>query len=130
MKRRKDSMKSIFEQLGGTYHEESGYLIPDLELPAEKEKPIGVYGQRHLQYLKDCHKGIYLNLLISGRLNGYLADIDEQARDMFFRLVNEYAERQGGTEQLKAEDQMLWVYKINAVRNAAREVVNKELIFV
>ncbi|MEH2960442.1 TnpV protein [Candidatus Merdisoma sp. JLR.KK006] len=123
-------MKSIFEQLGGTYHEESGYLIPDLELPAEKEKPIGVYGQRHLQYLKDCHKGIYLNLLISGRLNGYLADIDEQARDMFFRLVNEYAERQGVTEQLKAEDQMLWVYKINAVRNAAREVVNKELIFV
>jgi hypothetical protein len=130
MKRRKDSMKSIFEQLGGTYHEEGGYLIPDLELPAEKEKPIGVYGQRHLQYLKDCHKGIYLNLLIIGRLNGYLADIDEQARDMFFRLVNEYAERQGVTEQLKAEDQMLWVYKINAVRNAAREVVNKELIFV
>lgn len=123
-------MKSIFEQLGGTYHEEGGYLIPDLELPAEKEKPIGVYGQRHLQYLKDCHKGIYLNLLIIGRLNGYLADIDEQARDMFFRLVNEYAERQGVTEQLKAEDQMLWVYKINAVRNAAREVVNKELIFV
>lgn len=122
-------MKSIFEQLGGTYHEESGYLIPDLELPAEKEKPVGVYGQRHLQYLKDSHKGIYLNLLISGRLNGYLADIDEQARGMFFRLVNEYAERQGVTEQLKAEDQMLWVRKMNAVRNAAVEVVNKELIF-
>ena len=129
MKRRKDSMKSIFEQLGDTYHEESGYLIPDLKLPAEKEKPVGVYGQRHLQYLKNCYKGIYLNLLISGRLNGYLADIDGQARDMFFRLVNEYAERQGVTEQLKSEDQMLWVCKMNAVRNAAMEVVNKELIF-
>ena len=122
-------MKSIFEQIGGTYHEENGYLIPDLKLPAEKEKPIGIYGQRHLQHLKDCHKGIYLNLFTSGRLNAYLADIDEQAKDMFLRLVKEYAQRQGVTEQLKAEDQMLWVCKMNAIRNAAMEVVNKELIF-
>lgn len=86
-------MKSLFEQLGGTYHEENGYLVPDLVLPAEKEKPIGIYGQRHLQYLKEHHKGIYLNLLTSGRLNAYLGDIEEQARNMFFRLVKEYADR-------------------------------------
>lgn len=123
-------MKSIFEQLGGTYHEENGYLIPDLKLPAEKETPIGIWAQRHLEYLKEHHKGIYTHLLTSGRLNAYLADMDEQAEDMFFRLVKEYADRQGATEELKAEDQILWVCKMNAARNAAREVVNKELIFV
>lgn len=123
-------MKSIFEQLGGTYHEENGYLIPDLKLPAEKETPIGIWAQRHLTYLKEHHKGVYTHLLTSGRLNAYLADMDEQAEDMFFRLVKEYAGRQGATEELKAEDQILWVCKMNAARNAAREVVNKELIFV
>ena len=123
-------MKSIFEQLGGTYHEENGYLIPDLKLPAEKETPIGIWAQRHLAYLKERHKGVYMHLLTSGRLNAYLADMDEQAEDMFFRLVKEYADRQGATEELKAEDQMLWVCKMNAACNAAREVVNKELIFV
>lgn len=123
-------MKSIFEQLGGTYHEENGYLIPDLKLPAEKETPIGIWAQRHLTYLKEHHKGVYIHLLTSGRLNAYLADMDEQAEDMFFRLVKKYADRQGATEELKAEDQILWVCKMNAARNAAREVVNKELIFV
>ena len=122
-------MKSIYEELGGTYHEESEYLIPDLKLPAEKEKTIGVWGQRHLEYLKEYHKGVYIHLLTSRKLNDYLADVDEQAEDMFFRMVKEYANRQGVTEQLKAEDQMLWVCKMNAVRNTAREVVNKELIF-
>lgn len=123
-------MKSLFEQLGGTYHEENGYLVPDLALPAEKEKPVGIYGQRHLQYLKEHHKGIYLTLLTSGRLNAYLGDIEEQARNMFLRLVKEYADRQGVTEELKAENQLEWVRRMNNIRNCVREIVEEEIIFI
>ena len=102
--------KTIFEEMGGTYARQGDYLLPCLFLPAEKEnKPIGVWGQRHLRYLKQHRKVLYTNLLTSGKLNSYLADIDEQAEDLFFRLVNQMVEREGVTEQLKMENQMEWV---------------------
>lgn len=122
--------KSLFEQMGGTYAQVADYLLPNLTLPEEEQKPIGIWGQRHARYLKHHHKVLYMNLLTSGRLNAYLADIDEQAEDMFSRLVKEMAKMQDVTEQLKATDQIVWVGKMNAVRNAAMEIVNKELIFV
>ena len=122
--------KSLFEQMGGTYTQFGDYLLPNLTLPEEEQKSIGIWGQRHARYLKQHHKVLYMNLLTSGKLNNYLADIDEQAEDMFSRLVKEMAIRQGVTEQLKAADQMAWVGKMNAIRNAAMELVNKELIFV
>ena len=116
--------KTIFERMGGTYIRQGDYLIPCLTLPEEEEqKFIGVWGQRHLRYLKEYRKAVYLNLLTSGRLNSYLADIDEQAEDMFFRLVKEYADRQGITEQLKAENQL------NTIQACVREVVEKEIIY-
>ncbi len=98
-------MKSIFEQLGGIYHEENRYLIPDLRLSAEEEQPIGTWGQRHLDYLKQYRKVTYTNLLTSGRLNAYLADIDRQAGERFHRLIERMKQTQGiTTEQLKAEN--------------------------
>lgn len=105
------------------------YLIPNLVLPAEEEKPIGVWGQRHKYYLKEYRKATYTMLLTSGKLNIYLADIDKQAEAMFSRLVKEMTERQGVTGQLKAADQMLWVGRINNIRNAVMEIVNSELIY-
>ncbi len=108
-------MKSIFEQLGGIYHEENGYLIPDLRLPDEEEQPIGIWGQRHMDYLKQYQKVTYTNLLTSGRLNSYLADIDRQA--------------QGVTEQLKAENALEWVGRLNNIRTCAMKIVNEEIIF-
>lgn len=122
--------KTLFEQMGGTYTQVGDYLLPNLTLPEEEQKPIGIWGQRHARYLKHHHKVLYMNLLTSGRLNAYLADIDEQAEDMFSRLVKEMAKMQDVTEQLRATDQIVWVGKMNAVRNAAMEIVNKELIFV
>lgn len=122
--------KSIFEEMGGTYHEENGYLISDLTLPTEEEKPIGIWGQRHLRYTKEHKRLFYVNLLTSGGLNTYLADINEQAEKLFFRLVKQFAERESVTETLKAENQMLWIGKMNNIRNAATEIVNQELIFV
>lgn len=122
--------KSLFEQMGGTYTQVGDYLLPDLTLPKEEQKSIGIWGQRHARYLKQYHKVLYMNLMTSGKLNNYLSDIDEQAEDMFSRLVKETAEKQGVTEQLKATDQMAWVGKMNAIRNAAMEIVDKELIFV
>ena len=102
--------KSLFEQTGGTYVRQGDYLIPCLTLPAEKRNlPIGIWGQRHARHLKQHHKVLYMNLLISGKLNSYLADIDEQAEDMFSQLVKEMADREGVTEQLKAENQLLWI---------------------
>ena len=105
-------MKSLFEQMGGTYREENGYLIPNLTLPDEEQVEIGVWGQQHLRYIKQHHKVRYVNLLTSGKLNGYLADIDKQAEDMFFRLVKQMAECEGVTEKLKADNQMEWVGQI------------------
>lgn len=122
--------KSIFEEMGGTYHEENGYLIPDLTLPTEEEKPIGIWGQRHLRYIKEHKWLFYVNLLTSGKLNSYLADINEQAEELFFRLVKQLAEGERVTETLKAENHMLWIGKMNNIRNAATEIVNQELIFV
>ena len=122
--------KTIFEEMGGTYARQGDYLLPCLFLPAEKEnKPIGVWGQRHLRYIKQHRKVFYTNLLTSGKLNSYLVDIDRQAEELFFRLVEQMAEREGVTEKLKAEQPMEWVGKINALREAATEIVNAEVIF-
>ncbi len=122
-------MKSLFEQMGGTYREENGYLIPNLTLPGEEQVEIGVWGQRHLRYIKQYHEVRYINLLTSSKLNGYLADIDKQAEDMFFRLVEQMAEREGGTERLKAGNQMEWVARMNNIRSRATEIVNHDIIY-
>ncbi len=122
--------KSLFEQMGGTYTQQGDYLLPNLTLPEEEQKPIGIWGQRHARYLKQNRKVLYMNLLTSGKLNNYLSDIDQQAEDMFIRLVKEMAKKQGVTERLKAADQIAWVGKMNTIRNAAMEIVNKKLIFV
>ena len=120
--------KSLFEQMGGTYTQQGDYVLPNLILPAENQ-PIGIWGQRHARYLKQHRKILYYNLLTSRKLDSYLADIDKQAEDMFFRLVNEMAQQQGVTEQLKASNQMAWVGKMNAIRNSAMEIINTELIY-
>ena len=122
--------KSLFEQLGGTYTRVGNYLLPNLTLSEEEQKPIGIWGQRHARYLKQHHKILYYNLLTSGRLNNYLADIDEQAETMFSRLVEQMAEREGVTEQLKAENKMEWVRRMNNIRNIAAEIINHELILI
>ncbi len=122
--------KTIFEEMGGTYARQGDYNLPCLSLPAEKEnRPIGVWGQRHLRYLRQHRKVFYTNLLTSGKLDSYLADIDKQAEDMFFRLVEQMAEREGVTEQLKAENQIEWVGRMNNICSRAAEIVNAELIF-
>lgn len=117
------------EKTGISYTLHGDYYLPNLTLPAEKEKPIGLWGQRHLRYLKEHKRLVYLNLLTSGRLNEYLVSVDEQAEDMFFRLVKEYADRQGVTERLKAENQFEWVGRMENVRACAREVVSAEIIY-
>ncbi len=122
--------KSLFEQLGGTYHKENGYFIPDLRLPAEEEQPIGTWGQRHLDYLKQYHKVTYTNLLTSGRLNSYLADIDRQAQERFERLIESMKQAQGITERLKEENALEWVGRVNNIRACAREIVNNEIIYI
>ena len=122
-------MKSIFEQLGGTYHEENGYLIPDLRLPTEEEQPIGIWGQRHMDYLKQYQKVTYTNLLTSGRLNTYLADIDSQAQECFERLIEGMKQAQGITECLKEENALEWVGRLNNIRTCAMKIVNEEIIF-
>lgn len=122
--------RTIFEEMGGTYVRQGDYFIPCLTLPAEKEnKPIGVWGQRHKRYLKQKHKVLYMNLLTSGKLNSYLADIDEQAEELFSRLVKGSADRQGVTEQLKAENQLEWAAQMNNIRACVREVVESEIIY-
>ena len=123
-------MKSIFEQSGGAYTMQGDYRLPNLTVPAEDERPIGVWGQRRLRYLKQHHKVLYYNLLTSGKLNSHLADTEEQAQALFLRLVKEYAEKEGVTERLKATDQMKWVQKVNNVRERVTEVVNAEVLFV
>ena len=123
--------KTIFEEIGGAYIRQGDYFLPCLSLPAEKEsKPVGVWGQRHLRYLKQHRKVLYTNLLTSGKLNSYLADIDKQAEDMFLRLVIQMAEKEDVTEKLKAENQMEWVGRMNNIRSRAMEIVNAELIYV
>lgn len=122
--------KYIYDKRNGLWYELQGdYYIPCLELPAEKEeRQIGVWGQRHRRYLKTHRKALYTSLLTSGKLNSYLADIDRQAEEMFSRLVKQLSEKEGVTETLKAENQMLWVQKMNNLRNVAMEIVSNELI--
>ena len=118
------------EQTGISYTLHGDYYLPDLALPEEeKGVEIGVWGQRHLRYIKQNRKVLYLNLLTSGKLNGYLADIDKQAEEMFSRLVKQMAEREGVTEKLKVDNQMEWVGRMNNIRSRATEIVNAELIF-
>ena len=121
--------KTIFEQMGGTYTMQGDYCLPDLTLPAEEERPIGVWGQRRLRYLKQHHKILYYNLLTSGKLRSHLADVEKEAQSLFLRLVKEYAENEGVTEQLKVENQMEWVRRMNNIRERVNEVVNAEMIF-
>ena len=121
--------KSLFEQLGGTYRKESDYLIPCLTVPAEEEQPIGIWGQRHLNYLKQHQKVTYTNFLTSGNLNTYLADINRQAQERFERLIEGMKQAQGITEQLKAENALEWTGHLNNIRTCAREIVERELIY-
>lgn len=122
--------KTIFEQMGGTYEQQGDYLIPCLKLPAEKEERyIGVWGQRHLRYLKEYRRITYANLLTSGKLNTYLADIDKQAQERFERLVEDMKLAQGITEQLKAENALEWIGRMNNIRACAMEIVNEEIIY-
>ena len=118
--------KTIYEQLGGTYREENCNLVPDVELP--EQKPIGKYGRMHLEYLKKHRRGRYSALLGEGRLNAYLADVDEQAQEMLTSLTVELAKTQGINEHLKANDQMRWVQMMNNVLSSAEETVMRELI--
>ena len=112
-----------------TYTQQGDYLLPDLKLPKQPKVEIGIWGKLHLQYLKNHHPIIYTNLLTSCKLTAYLADIDEEANEMFDRLIKQLAKQEGITEQLKAENQMLWVRKMNNIRNQATEIVNNELIY-
>lgn len=122
--------KSIFEQTGGTYRQVGDYFLPNVTVSADEQQPIGIWGQRHARYLKQYHKILYYNLLTSEKLNSHLADIDEQPENMFFRLVKQMADKQGINEQLKATDQMIWACRMNAIRNAAMEIVNNEVIYI
>ena len=121
--------KTIFEQTGGTYTMQGDYRLPNLTLPDEEERPIGVWAHRRRQYLKQHHKILYCNLLTSGKLRSHLADIEEEAQFLFLRLVKEYADLEGLTEQLKAEYPMEWVQKMNNIRNRMAEIVYADLIF-
>lgn len=122
--------KTIFEQMGGTYTQVGDYLLPDLKLSEEeKQANIGVWGMRHKRFLKENHRVLYTNLMTSRKLVTYLDDIERQATTMFLRLVKELAEKENVTEKLKATDQMLWVQKMNNIRNRATEIVNAELIY-
>ena len=124
-------MKKNFtdKRTGISYTLQGDYYLPDLELPAEEQLPIGVWVQRHLWYIKQYRKALYTNLLISGKFNSYLADINRQAEEMFSRLVKQIAEREGVTEKLKTDNQMEWVQKMNNIRNCATEIINNEVIF-
>ena len=121
--------KSLFEQMGGTYTQQGDYILPNLTLPTKEKQPIGIWGQRHARYLKRYYKILYYNLLSSGKLNAHLAEIDRQAEEIFFRLIKQMANCEGVTEQLKAENQMEWVRRMNVIRERATEAVNTELIF-
>ena len=121
--------KSIFEEMGGTYHEESGYSIPDLTLPPEEEKPIGIWGQRHLWYIGEHKRLFYVNLLTSGGLNSYLADVNEQAEEMFFRLVKQFADKEDITEELKRTNPMAWIGTMNNIQARAREIIYTDIIY-
>ncbi len=122
--------KCIYDENNGLWYELQGdYYIPCLTIPEEEPQPIGVWGRQHLRYIREYRKGLYNSLLLSGKLNSYLAELNEQAEDMFFRLVKELAEKEGISEALKASDQMEWVQRMNAARDVAIEIVNNDLIY-
>lgn len=122
---------TLFEQLGGTYTQIGDYALPDLSLPAETQTGnIGVWALRHKRYMKQHHKVLYYNLLTSGKLDSYFADIEEQAQQLFLRLVKELAEKEGVTEQLKSADQMAWVRRMNNIRECVFNYINTEFIYV
>lgn len=122
--------KIIYDEKNGLWYELQGdYYIPCLKLPEEEQQPIGVWGQRYLRYIKQHRKVLYLNLLTSGKLNAYLADLDNQAEEMFSRLVKQMAECEGVTEKLKVDNQMEWVARMNNIRSRATEIVNNDLIY-
>lgn len=120
----------FYDEKNGLWYEKQGdYYLPCISLPEEENEPIGVWGQRHLQYLKQHRRVLYTNLLMSGKLNSHLAELNKQAEDMFFRVVKQIAEKEGVTEKLKAENQMEWVGRMNNIRNRATEIVNADLIY-
>jgi len=121
--------KTIFEEMGGTYVRQGDYLIPCLTLPAEREQSIGLFGQRHLLYLKEYHRLTYTNLLTSGKLNAYLADIDRQAQERFETLTKQMKKAQGITECLKEENALEWIGRVNNIMACAMEIVNDEIIY-
>ena len=122
--------KYIYDDKNGLWYELQGdYYVPCLILPAEKEQPIGLWGQRHKHYLQEHKRTVYISLLTSGKLNNYLADIDEQATEMMFRLVEQMADKEGVTEQLKVENPMLWVGRMNEIQARAREIVYADIIY-
>ena len=122
--------KVIYDKKNGLWYELQGdYYLLCLKLPEGEQQPVGLWGQRHLRYIKQNRKVFYLNLLTSGKLNGYLSGLDKQAEDMFFRLVKQMAEREDVTEELKASDQMEWVRRMNNIRNRAEEVIKTTLIY-
>ena len=122
-------MKSLFEQLGGTYTRQGDYCLPDVCLPPEEKRPIGIYGQRRRAFLKAHHRVLYYNLLTAGTLDSRLADIEEQAQELFLRLVEQYADTEGVTETLKADDPMARVRKMNGIQNRANEIVMQEIVY-
>ena len=122
-------MKSLFEQMGGTYTQQGDYFLPDLKLPPEEDRPVGVWGQRRLRYLREHRPILYANLKTSGQLRSHLADVEEQANALFLRLVKDYAASEGVTEQLKAEEPMEWVRKMNGIRARVTEAVNTSFIY-
>ena len=119
--------KSTFEQMGGIYRQEGDYLLPNLAVP--EFAPIGIWGQRHLRYIRAHRKAIYTSLLLGGKLNNYLTEVDRQAEELFLRLVNQMAAQESISEQLKVENQMEWVVRMNNIQTCAREAVNVELIY-
>lgn len=121
--------KTIFEEMGGTYIRHGDYLIPCIIMPEEEKRFIGVWGQRHLWYLEEYRRGVYMNLLTSGKLNDYLVDIEEQAQERFARIIEQMKQIQGITERLKVENQMEWIGRMNNIQACAREIVDKEIIY-
>ena len=122
--------KYIYDEKNGLWYELHGdYYIPCLKLSNEEQRPIGIWGQRHLQYLRQHRKALYTKLLTSGKLDSYLADLNERAEDMFFELVKQMAACECASEQLKAQDQMLWMQKMTNIRDRATEIVNHDLIY-
>ena len=121
--------KTIFEQMGGTYEQQGDYFIPCLTLPTEEQVEIGIWGQRHLRYIKQHHKVRYINLLTSGKLYEYLAEIDTSACNMVEYLIKEMAKKHGVTEELKARDMLRWVRMMNNIRACADEIVLNDIVY-